>query len=241
MIVTLGDHASMIDDLNGLEAAYERSAVDVIRLYSPTEDSVFHRDVVAWTPYGLIKCRMANAPRRREPDFYFEQIAEYGYEPALTLSNWATFEGADLLWINRSRALLGIGNRTNKQGAYEVADFLKQHGAEVDVVTLPAWHDQHLLGVANAWDGQLWADSAFAIMLRQVGVRDALMLPGSDWAYKGPNWVSTPTQMVGSGLAMNTQRVLENYYPKLQYHPASIDQLLRHGGGPGCATGILAQ
>lgn len=233
MRVTLGDHPDMSDDLDGLEATYSALGVEVIRLKSKTTDSVFHRDVAAWTPFGLVKARMGKPTRAWEPDHYFEQL---GIKPAMTVTG-GHFEGADLIWLDCRSAVVATGSRTGLIGAGQVARWLRSHGARVTQVSLPGWHDQHLLGVANVLRGELvtlrkclpWVDGAVPT--------SNLRLCDCDYRVKGPNWVTVRSTAVIGDSARQT--IWDLQAVGLDVEAVPIDQLLKYGGGVACATGVL--
>ena len=117
MIVTLGKHPSMNGDLDALHRVYEALGVQVIRLSSGSTDAVFHRDVAAWTPWGLILAHMGKTSRRSEPAKWLRKLRgpgvfleddPFGHElgkyttPKYVVPSPCSFEGADLLMVDGS-------------------------------------------------------------------------------------------------------------------------------------------
>ena len=165
MIVSLGKHPEMNDNLDRLQAVYEGLGVTVHRYESRTTDAVFHRDVFAWTPWGLIRCRMGKQARAAEPEQWFR---DSGLTPALAIEEPDSFEGADLMWLSSSEAIVAVGKRTNPGGAAAVIGWLADHGVRAGQVALPTWHEQHLFGVANCIDGRLFSFAAVCNQQRQA-------------------------------------------------------------------------
>ena len=52
-----------------------------------------------------------------------------------------TFEGADAMWLDATTVLVGLGLRTNAEGAAQVAATLGEMGVETIVVDLPVGRD----------------------------------------------------------------------------------------------------
>jgi N-dimethylarginine dimethylaminohydrolase len=230
--VTLGEHRSMRAALDRLQRAYESLGVRVWRIKSCTTDAVFHRDVFAWTPWGFIQCRMGKDSRAREPDHWFDAMGVY---PALVIEAPGTFEGADLLWVGKQEVFLAEGARTNKEGLAQVRDFLVRRGAVVHQVALPAWHDQHLLGLANWAAGRMWSTPELMTLPRQ---HTCWRLPAEEvLRRKGSNWVQVGEAAVMPGGCPQTAKRLRAAGVKIL--PIAVGDLLAHGGGIACATGVM--
>lgn len=223
MKVTLGWHPEVNSDLDRLHKVYRGLGVEVTRLMSDTLDAVFHRDVMAWTPFGLIKCRMGKEERASEPDMWFDDM---GLDPVMTISGPGTFEGADLLWVG-DKAIIGVGRRTNLCGAEQVADWLKTKNVRVTKLMLPEFYDQHLLGLLNHCDGTLFSVNPHDFQVSSISV-------GSD--YKAANFVTVDGSIITSLTCGNSIQTLRHFANHITM--VNIEGLLKNGGGIGCATGI---
>ena len=230
MKITLGQHPK-IQQLDQIATTFEELGVEVVRLPSATTDAVFHRDVAAWTPFGHIQCRMGKASRAWEPSVWLDAV---GINPRLVIQSPNTFEGADLLWVDPYLALIGIGSRTNVGGAKAVLEFLSSYGVVTILVTLPLWHKQHLLGLANAVKGQLYG---YGVICKQTQCFDPIKINQQGYSQKAINWVELPA----SGLAVNKHAVqwLAKPCKRMQVVPLSIEGLLQYEGGLACAIGVL--
>ena len=216
-------------DLDALHKVYEDLGVHVTRIPSVTTDSVFHRDVVAWTPFGLVQCRMGKATRAWEPEVWFKSMAlEYFSKPPLG----STFEGADLLWCGNDHAVIGIGDRTGDSGAVWLCKLLSDRGVVVRLIVLPEEYPQHLLGLMNCVSGSIVSSRHFPASW------SASTLPPAEVALKGSNWVEVGRTIIINKGCPTIIKMLEGY--GLDVVPVSIEQLLAHGGGVACATGVYA-
>jgi len=233
MIVTLGQHRAVDKCLDLLQEVYEQLGVTVLRLPSKTSDAVFHRDVAAWTPFGLIKCRMGKISRRWEPEIWFHDV---GITSVYRVGTPDTFEGADLLWLNRREAVLACGSRTNTSGASAIFKWLDEEKVLVHQVNLPVWHEQHLLGLANAINGQ------FIVCDGQepwtTDITNSGVIPSTDYDMKGPNWVEIGDAVVVGDCCGQTIEVLQARGKRVL--SIDISELLAFGGGIACATGIVS-
>lgn len=221
----------MAESLAALHHHYQALDVEVVRIPSETTDSVFHRDVFAWTPWGLIKCRMGKRSRRKEPRAWF---AAMGVSPVLEIREPGTFEGADLLWIGENEVILATGARTNEEGAWQVKNFLRRRDVVVTQVHLPKWHDQHLLGVANWAADRMWSCETAGMPRRFNRWR----IPRTEIKRKAANWVNVNGAVVMPANCRITTKWLRAA-GITELYTVPIPDLLKHGGGVACASGVL--
>jgi N-dimethylarginine dimethylaminohydrolase len=120
---------------------YREHGVEVyyVSAMSPERpNAVFCRDLVAPAPEGVILARPAMAVRRGEERYVAETVAALGVPITKTINGTGTFEGADLLLVDRETAFLGWGNRTNEEGARQVIEELRWQGVtDITVVQVP--------------------------------------------------------------------------------------------------------
>lgn len=138
-----------------LAALYRKHGVDVYyidRMDPAKPNALYCRDLLAATPEGAIIARPAMAIRRGEERFVAEAAARLGVPIVKTINGSATFEGADLLMVDRRTAFLGYGNRTNQEGVRQVMQELHYQGVDdVTVVQVPygIGHLDCLFGLAS--------------------------------------------------------------------------------------------
>lgn len=121
-------------------------------------NALYVRDLVAMTPEGAIVTRPALAARRGEERWVAAALANLGVPILRTISGTGTFEGANLMWANRHLAFVGIGNRTNYEGARQVAAELQRMGVD-EVVTV-----QIPYGYAHLDEFMNFADRDLAVL-----------------------------------------------------------------------------
>ena len=234
MIVTLGRHEAMNKDLDSLQKVYEDLGVRVDRYDSKTTDSVFHRDVAAWSPFGHVAGQlMGKESRRWEKDVWFSDCE---LDCRFTTPD-GTFEGADLMWINSRHCVIAVGQRSNEAGVTHLRQWLEFMDIVVTIVHLPDWHEQHLLGLCNVVRGwTVFIDDRACPEVPESGwLRDAILVPHDEYRHKHTNFVQVDGSVVICDQAKKTIALLEAH---CDVHPVSIDSLLAHGGGVACATGI---
>lgn len=126
---------------DALARVYQNQGVAVTYVQEVPEDrpnAIYSRDLMAMTPEGAIIARPAMAVRRGEERYVAATLAPMGVPIVKTINGAGTFEGADLLMIDRHSAFLGLGNRTNSEGARQVIEELACQGVhDVTLVQVP--------------------------------------------------------------------------------------------------------
>lgn len=126
---------------DALAQVYRDHGVEVYYVHEMDVDrpnAVYCRDLLGIAPEGAIITRPAMAARRGEERWVAAAAAQLGVPIVKTINGTGTFEGADLLMIDRTSAFLGLGNRTNPEGARQVIEELHHQGVDdVTVVQVP--------------------------------------------------------------------------------------------------------
>lgn len=246
-IATVNRSKRLTYTLDQLTSIYESLGVRITRYPITTDtnrDAIFLKDNWATSPLGLIKANMAKESRKHEPKLVFDFL---GLLPVWTPS--LKFEGADLHWVTPTFALQAKGSRTHSD---EVSQWLQtwSPGITCQTVTLPAAHDQHLLGVANSvYHGEKVGLYGFGPVMAELNATDrfnqdsrlpeitCLELSGDDYAHKGSNWVQVGDTIVMGQNCNSTVCLLRDR--GLNVVTLSIEPLLELGGGVACTTGVL--
>jgi dimethylargininase len=100
-------------------------------------DAIFVHDPAIVTDAGAIILRMGKALREGEPDAMAGAFAAIDVPVHARLSGDARAEGGDLLWLDHDTLAVGLGFRTNAEGARQLAEALAPLGARVLPVELP--------------------------------------------------------------------------------------------------------
>jgi N-dimethylarginine dimethylaminohydrolase len=146
------------DQHDGLVALYQSHGVAVHELGPVSPDkpnSYFCRDVFAMTPFGAILARPASASRAGEERQAAAALARIGVPILHSVFGTGTFEGADVLVVDEGLVFVAEGQRTNREGARQVAHVFRDAGVEeVEIVQLP-YGCGHLDGMVNIVDRDL--------------------------------------------------------------------------------------
>jgi N-dimethylarginine dimethylaminohydrolase len=226
---------------------YESQRVTVRWIRSPPPlmpNFLFQRDLFFMTPEGAVLARPAAKQRAGEVRFAASALAELGVPILATPRGRATFEGADALWLDEQTVIIGIGLRTNSEGADFVSRLLREMGVNTVTVTLPPGI-QHLLGILNFLDHDLAAvrrdkatDELFGI-LREARIEAVLCEPEPDVVERlGMNFVTLGRRRVvmPSGCPSVRDRLGR---AGVEVHELEIDEYCKAAGGLGCLTGII--
>lgn len=128
--LAMAQHAEMVSiyESNGVKCHYLDSDPVLHRNF-------FARDSSAMTPWGALICHMQLKVRRAD---YVTAIKFY-QDNQIPIWNFATaghFEGGDFVIVEPGRVLIGYcGERSERQGSEQVADFVRHEGWEA--VTAP--------------------------------------------------------------------------------------------------------
>ena len=125
-------HREMVD-------VYERNGVTVhfAEADEGLPSSVFTRDSSFMTPWGAVITSIQTPPRRRD----YSVASAFYHKAGIPIWKWVTaghFEGGDFCILKPGVALLGwSGDRSTKEGAEQVAGWLRDKDWEVLVAPIP--------------------------------------------------------------------------------------------------------
>jgi len=110
----------------------------------PVPNTLFQRDASCWI-YGGVTCNPLHWPARKPETLL--QRAVYKFHPRFTAGHFtiwwgdcdepfgaATLEGGDVMPIGKGVVLIGMGERTSRQAAFQVAAALFKHKAATRVI-----------------------------------------------------------------------------------------------------------
>ena len=244
------DPARAAEEHTALAEAYRRAGVTVIetREAPDTPNRMFAADLFAMTPQGAILARPAGAARAGEEVAVAAALAGARVPILRTLTGRAVFEGADLMWLDRGTALLGLGLRTNQEAARQIGALLADLGAELLAVDMPAG-TMHLMGMLRIVDRDLalaWpARTPFRAVeaLRGRGFRVAFLpeeVVGEAERGKAFNFVTLgPRRILMPAGNVAARRFYEGLGIDVVETPMA--ELAKAAGAVGCLTGIVAR
>lgn len=152
------DPARARDQHDRLADLYRSHGVAIAELGDVPLDmpnSYFCRDVFAMTPQGAILARPASASRAGEERQAALALAQAGVPILHSVFGSGTFEGADVAVVSEDLVFVAEGQRTNREGARQVAQAFRDAGVEqVEIVQLP-YGCGHLDGMLNIIDRNL--------------------------------------------------------------------------------------
>ena len=241
------DLARARDEHDALADAYRQAGIDVLEVGevgAPTPNRMFCADLFAMTPEGAILARPASTVRAGEEVAVASALAAHGVPILKTLTGTATFEGADLIWLDRATALLGIGLRTNIEAARQIEAVLAEIGTRTIAVDMP-FGTMHLMGMLRIADRNLaiaWprrTPHRAVTALREAGFEVAF-LPVSDetQANRALNFVTLgPRRILMPAGNDATRAWYEEHGIEVAETPTY--ELRKAAGAVGCLTGIV--
>jgi N-dimethylarginine dimethylaminohydrolase len=102
----------------------EIKIIDLPQAKGLTIDSIYTRDSILISPKGLILCNMGRASRTPEARDNYEHLKLQGYQIAGEILAPGTLEGGDFIWLSDTKAAVGLGPRTNKNGIDQLRKIL---------------------------------------------------------------------------------------------------------------------
>lgn len=119
-------------------------------------DAIFAFDPAIVTDQGAIILSMGKPQRRGEEAAMARRFEQLGVPILYTLQGEARAEGGDLLWVDHDTLAIGLGFRTNIEGARQLRDALSGIGVKVIPVELPYYTGPgaclHLLSLISIVD-----------------------------------------------------------------------------------------
>lgn len=230
-------------------SAYVDAGVQVLTVPDaglPTPNAMFCADLFAMTPQGAILARPASVVRAGEEVATAQALAMARVPILRTMTGSATFEGADLLWMDERSVLIGRGLRTNQAAITQIDDLCLDLGFEVTAVDIP-YGTMHLMGMlriasrdlAIAWPRR--TPHAAVTALRDRGY-DVVFLPDEDEAQanRAMNFV---TLSPGKILMSAGNDVVREWYQDLGIEVIETPtfELRKAAGAVGCLTGVVAR
>lgn len=227
--------------------AYRDHGVEVVMLEHPGQPSpnqMFMADLFAMTPSGAIVGRPASVVRAGEERWAARAIANHGMPILSSICGHGVFEGADLMWVSPTLALVAHGLRTNDEAFVQIEVALAAVGIEAVQVELP-YGTMHLMGMLRIVDKDLAIGWATRLSHRAVGVL-------REYGYRLewlPDELEAKERYSFNIVTLGPRKVLmpagcpntQAFYEGLGIECVTVDisELGKAAGSAGCLTGIL--
>jgi dimethylargininase len=120
--------------------------LEIVKLPSLSDypDAHFLEDVAVVTPEVAVIARPGAAQRLGEIEFIRDVLAEY--RPLAAIEEPGTLDGGDVMQIDQ-KVYIGLSERTNKEGAQQLADILAAYDYETHII--PVEDGLHLKSSVN--------------------------------------------------------------------------------------------
>jgi len=113
------------------------------------------RDTISITKDGYVRMKMAVKVRKPEAQISEWAVRNLGIPCLLRVRDTALLEGGDFVYLDEETLMIGVGRRSNRQGAIQFANkALEKNLARVIMVPLSAWN-VHLDGALMIIDRDL--------------------------------------------------------------------------------------
>ena len=241
------DPDAIVAQHRALEGLYRSLGVEV-HLVDPAEpvdpNLMFCADLFVMTPEGAILARPAGRARAGEERWVARRLADMGVPVLTSIHGSATFEGADLMWVDDRTVLLGRGMRTNDGGVAQIVDLLRTMGVDVVVAQQPVG-SMHFMSQLRIVDGDLALAAADRLslvaveLLRSRGYQVLTVPPGPEISEaKAFNIVTVgPREIVMPDGCDRTREFYEN--AGITTHVVDVSAMVLAAGAIGCVTGVI--
>src|SRR3954451_7122821 len=236
-------HAKFVELLDGLGVE-----VEVAEALDGQVDAVYMHDPLIVSGQGAIPLNMAKPARMKEPGHAAEEFARLGIPVLGTLAEDAYADGGDRFWLDDTTAAIGLGYRTNQQGARALQELLEPEGVTVEAYDMP--HDQgpayvlHLQSFLSAATNELFvifeplAPVRLLQDIKQRGI-DWVAIDEESYHAMGCNILAVrPGVVVMVDGAPKVRQALERRGVEVHTYDGT-DLSLKGDGGPTCLTAPL--
>lgn len=208
-------------------------------------NAMFVRDLMLMTSAGAIVTRPASTVRAGEERAVAEALACLGVPILMSVHGSGTFEGADVVWVDRELCILAEGLRTNREGADQVERMLREIGVrEIVRVGLPygAMHLDGLLGILDRDLAVVWPRRTPYPAVRALRDRGFRLVEVEDEREAQERLPMNCVALAPGVVLMPAGGdILRGRYEAagVTCHTVEIGELVKAGGGIHCMTGFL--
>jgi len=234
------EHAAMVEAFRAVKVEVHFVEPDL-----PCQpNQMFCADLFVMTPQGAILARPASTVRAGEERWVARKLAALGIPLLATLTGNACFEGADLMWIDETTAMIGRGLRTNDAAITQIEALLAGMDIELIAVDMP-FGTMHFMGMLRIVDRDLaicWprrTPHRTVRLLQERGYRVKFPAFADDQqSHRGINFVTLGPRRI---LMVSGLPEIQSAYESLGIEclTCATDELSRAAGNVGCLTGAL--
>ena len=241
------DVTKAVQEHEAMAQLYKSQGVNVHLVNPDTPcrpNQMFCADLFAMTPQGAILARPASTVRAGEERGVARRLASIGIPILKTITGTGTFEGADLMWIDETTAMIGRGHRTNQQAIIQIQQVLAEIGIDLIAVDMP-YGTMHLMGMLRIVDADLaicWPRRIpynSVRILQERGYHVAFPPFDDDQeSYRGMNFVTLGPRRI---LMVQGLPVAQSFFAGLGIECLTTPtrELSKAAGNIGCLTGIV--
>ena len=229
-----------------IQQAFEQLGVDVsvVKIANTPPNFIFMRDLFVMSPEGAILARPASEQRAGEEMFAAKALLSLAIPLVASIRGSGLLEGADVLWLNANKVMIGVGLRTNASAAEQMIAILSSMNIDAVCVAIPS-EQQHLLGMMNIIDHDLVAIDSNRISSEIKGV----LIEHGYRLIELMDQFELRDRRALNFVTINAKRVLmpagcpnsakQLHGMGVETHEVEISEYIKAGGGLACLTGIL--
>jgi N-dimethylarginine dimethylaminohydrolase len=231
---------------DGMVRALREEGVEVVPLDAEAPGrykACSTRDAVIAVGGGAVVCRMGARARRGEELPVTRTLGKLGVPILRTIHGTGLLEGGSFAWLDARTTVVGLGTRTNEEGARQLEEVLRVQGVDLLRVQLPGYR-QHIDGLLVMVD----VDTAlvnptllpFALLARlaELKIRTIDLHP-DDHPFTINCLAVRPGRVLMSEASSHTLDRLAKAGIEVVSLP--FDAVYRGGGGIHCSTAPLAR
>ena len=234
------EHDAMVEAYRG-----QNIEVHLVEPEMPCQPNlIFCADLFVMTPQGAILARPASTVRAGEERWVARKLADLGIPILKTLTGNATFEGADLMWIDETTAMISRGPRTNGSAIQQIRALLDEIDIDLLEVDIP-YGTMHFMGMFRIADRDLaicWPRRTphYTVQILRERGYEVAFPPFEDdqTSHRGINFVTLGPRRI---LMVGGLPEVQSYYESLGIEclTTPTDELSKAAGNIGCLSGIL--
>ncbi len=208
-------------------------------------DSIYTHDPVIITKGGAILANMGKEERAYEAEAIGEYLESIGIPVMGRIEPPGKVEGGDVVWFDDDTAAVGIGYRTNSEGANQLRELTKSLVRDIIEVPLPHGNGPeeclHLMSMISPVDDDLAVVYSrlmvvpFRELLLERGIR-FVEVPDEEYDNFACNVLAlAPRKCIMIAGSPKTRAALEHEGATVFEYPGE-DISIKGGGGPTCLT-----